>query len=420
MENKVYDIAIIGAGASGLMASCAAGEGKEKPRLLLLEGQKKAGRRLLATGNGRCNLSNRYAAPEKYHGDTEKIASLLERYSPKAVEGIFRKWGLLCREESEGRMYPYSLQASSVLSLLLGKAQENGASILCEKKVSSVTGQKGSFRIACDKESFEAKRIVFASGGLSYPSLGGNSSGWEILQFLGHSVTPAFPSLVQLLTEKKFVSSLKGARCRGRVTLYLDKEPTASSEGEIQFTDKGLSGICVFEISRIYGEYAQKGGRNAELSCDLMPAYSLKDISSYLRERVRSRDLPVEELLDGALQYQVGRNLLRRTLPGKVRVCGELRGEEIAAVAREIKDFRFPVIGSAGWETAQVTAGGIPLREINLQTMESRRCPGVYLAGELLNIDGDCGGYNLHWAWATGHLAGISAAADWRKDHGGI
>lgn len=417
---ETYDIAVVGAGASGLMAAYAAGEKGPVPRILLLEGQKKPGKRLLATGNGRCNLSNRFAAPERYHGDTEKIAPLLERFSPRAVEGIFRRMGLVLREEGEGRLYPYSLQAASVLSLLLEKVRENGGTLLCERQASSVGERNGLFWISCGGETFASERLVLASGGLSYPSLGGNGSGWELLRSMGHTVVPAFPSLVQLLTEKKLVSALKGVRCRGRVTLLLDGRQAASSEGEIQFTEKGLSGICVFELSRAYGEYVQKGGKTGVLSCDLMPEYSARDISMYLRERCRSRILPAEELLDGILPRQAGRAVLQRSLPDGKGFCESLQGRDIAAVAREIKDFRFPVTGTAGWEAAQVTAGGIPLREVNLQTMESRRKRGVYLAGELLNIDGDCGGYNLHWAWSTGYLAGISAASEWRKAHGGI
>lgn len=417
---ETYDIAIIGAGAAGLMAACAAGEKGKAPRVLLLEGKKKPGKRLLATGNGRCNLSNRHMTPGKYHGDADRIVSLLERFSPNAMEGIFRRMGLFFREEGEGRLYPYSLQASSVLSLLLERANANGVRLLCEKKVSSIRRERSSFQISCGGELFTARRLIFASGGLSYPSLGGSDSGWKLLQALGHSLIPAFPSLVQLLTEKKLVSPLKGVRCRGKVTLLLDAKSAASSQGEIQFTEKGLSGICVFELSRAYGEYAQKGGKAGELSCDLMPEYSVKDISLYLRERIRCSSLPAEELLDGLLPKQMGRGILKRSLVTMNCVCGDLGGRDIAAIARQIKDIRFPITGTAGWEAAQVTAGGIPLREVNLQTMESRRCPGVYLAGELLNIDGDCGGYNLHWAWSTGYLAGISAAAEWRQEYGCI
>lgn len=420
MEQKKYDLAVIGAGASGLFAVIAAGETKKDMSILILESQKKPGKRILATGNGRCNLSNRNVSPAHYHGNTEKIASLLDRFSPQTIEGLFRKMGLLCRESEEGRLYPYSLQANSVLSVLLHHVDRIKADLLCEKQVTDVNGKKGNFCISCGKEEFYAEQVVFASGGLSYSSLGGNSSGWEILTSLGHSLVPAFPSLVQLTVPRKMVSPLKGVRSKGIVSLYLDGKNAASSEGEIQFTEIGLSGICVFELSRIYGEYAVKGGKSAELSCDLMPEFSVKDISQILRERTKNVNFPVNQLLEGILPKALAQEIIRRAVQNFTENCGNISGKDIAAVAKMVKDFRFPITGTAGWESAQVTAGGVPLSEINLQTMESRKCPGVYLAGELLNIDGDCGGYNLHWAWSTGYLAGSSAAISWRNIHGSI
>ena len=242
------------------------------------------------------------------------------------------------------------------------------------------------------------------------------------MQALGHSLIPAFPSgRAAPHGKESWVSPLKGVRCRGKVTLLLDAKSAASSQGEIQFTEEGLSGICVFELSRAYGEYAQKGGKAGELSCDLMPEYSVKDISLYLRERIRCSSLPADRVVRWFIAKADGERDSEKK-SGDYELCMRRSGVPaiFAGIARQIKDIRFPITGTAGWEAAQVTAGGIPLREVNLQTMESRRCPGVYLAGELLNIDGDCGGYNLHWAWSTGYLAGISAAAEWRQEYGCI
>ena len=418
-ERREFDIAVIGGGAAGLMAAVC---GAETPgiRVGVFEAKSKPGKRLLATGNGRCNLSNRSAGPAHYHGDTDKIAPLLERYSPETVEGLFRGLGLICREGEEGRLYPYTLQASSVLSALLRRAEDLGAAILCDSPVSAVSGKRGGFSIRSGEREFCAKAVIFATGGLSYPALGGSGSGWEMLRSLGHSIAPAFPSLVQLLAPKRLTAPLKGVRLRGAVSLLLDGAAAASSEGEIQFTEKGVSGICVFELSRAYGEYVRGGGKDAELSCDLAPDFTLRELTSYLRERTASRTLPLEELLDGLTGRQAGKALLRRALPGRSGLCRELGGGEIASVAKAVKDLRFPVTGTAGWEAAQVTAGGVRLREVNLETMESRLCPGLFLTGELLNVDGDCGGYNLHWAWSTGCAAGKSAAADWRKTYGRI
>lgn len=408
MEKPVWDLVVIGAGASGLMAAAAAGEKSPDLRILVLEKEKKPGKRLLATGNGRCNLSNRRVSPERYHGDSNRIRPILERFSPEKAERIFRQWGLPLREEGEGRLYPYNLQASAVEEVLRRRAEDRGVQIRCEFPVEFCRKEKGDcFAVGGRTGSVLARRVVFSSGGLSYPSLGGSESGWNILRELGHSMAEGFPALVQLQAAGNRTASLKGARCRGEVTLVLADGRSASSQGEIQFTDKGLSGICILELSRLYGE---NPGQKAEVICDLMPEYSRSEILRFLRRRTDSPALPAYCLLDSMLQKQVGREIMRRVIGNSSARAAELTGKQLFSAAELIKRMPFSITGTGGWETAQVTAGGVRLHQVNLETMESKVCGGVYLAGEVLNIDGDCGGFNLHWAWCTGFLAGISAA----------
>ncbi len=411
---QIWDLVVVGAGASGLMAAAAALEYTPGLRVLVLEKEKKPGKRLLATGNGRCNLSNRRISPQRYHGDADKIFPVLERFSVKAIEKRFASWGLPCREDDEGRIYPYNLQASAVQELLLHRIQRAGGEIRCCFSVLSCQKAGSEFCLQGEmqgaEEKIDARRVIFACGGLSYPSLGGSERSWGILGKMGHDIAKGFPALVSLKTEKKLAAPLKGARCKGRVTLRLENGKEASSQGEIQFTETGLSGICVFEISRLYGD----GKSKAQLICDLMPEYTFGDLLHLLRIRGKDSSLPAGSLLDSILQKQVGREILRRCfgkgMGEKDGFPGEFTEKQLAAIAREIKNFSFPVLGTGGWDAAQVTAGGVRLKQINLETMESKICKGLYLAGEVLNIDGDCGGFNLHWAWSTGCLAGISAA----------
>lgn len=408
MTERWYEIAVVGAGASGLAA---AGEAVQAGSTIVLEAGKKPGRKLLATGNGRCNLGNRGIDPRRYHGDTERAARVLERFPAEKLEQFWRKNGLLCRELDEGRLYPYGLQASSVLECLLRRVLQRGGELRCEFPVQSIRREQGLLTLSGPAGQVRARRVILACGGMASPPLGGSDAGYRLAASLGHRVTPIFPSLVQLTAPPARAKPLKGARSLAEISLWAGAHGVASSRGEVQFTGEGLSGICVFEISRAYGELSAQDKRQAELSVCLMPEYGPGDIFAFLRTAAASPLLPAQELLDGMLNRLVAREVLRaavRELPPYAR---QLKPAQLSAIAARVRDFRFPVTGTAGWGAAQVTAGGVPLAEIDVSTLESRRCPGVYLTGELLNVDGDCGGFNLHWAWATGLLAGRSAGA---------
>lgn len=411
METHQVEFAVVGAGASGLMA---AGETAQAGPTLVLEAKQRPGKKLLATGNGRCNLGNSGASPARYHGDVARAARVLERFPPEKLEQFWRRNGMLCRELDEGRLYPYGMQASSVLECLLRRVQRRGGEILCDFPVEEIRREKGFFALSGPAGKVRARRVILACGGMAAPALGGNPSGYRLASALGHSCTPLFPSLVPLSTLPERARPLKGARSLAEVSLWAGSRGVASSRGEVQFTGDSLSGICVFELSRAYGELTDAQKREAELSVCLMPEHGPGDIFSFLRTAASSPLLPAQELLDGMLNRLVAREVLRAAVRRLPQEASELRPPQLSAIAACVRDFRFPVTGTAGWAHAQVTAGGVPLSEVDVSTMESRLCPGVYLTGELLNVDGDCGGYNLHWAWATGLLAGRSAgkAAD--------
>lgn len=406
MGERCFEFAIVGAGASGLAA---AGETVQAGSTIVLEAGKKPGRKLLATGNGRCNLGNRRISPERYHGDVPRAARVLERFPAEKLEQFWRKNGLLCRELDEGRLYPYGLQASTVLECLLRRVVQRGGVLRCEFPVEEIRREQGFLTLSGPAGQVRARRVILACGGMASPSLGGSDAGYRLASALGHHVVPIFPSLVPLTAPAARARPLKGARSLAEISLWAGTHGVASSRGEVQFTGEGLSGICVFEVSRAYGELSAEEKRAAELSVCLMPEYGPGDIYAFLRTAAASLLLPAQELLDGMMNRLVAREVLRSAVRDLPPLAKQLRPAQLSAIAARVRDFRFPITGTAGWGTAQVTAGGVPLSEVDVSTLESRRCPGVYLTGELLNVDGDCGGFNLHWAWATGLLAGRSA-----------
>ncbi len=411
MGEATFEFAIVGAGASGLAA---AGEAVQAGSTVVLEAKQRPGKKLLATGNGRCNLGNRNVSPEHYHGDVQRASRILERFSPEKLEQFWRKNGLLCRELDEGRLYPYGLQAASVLECLLRRVERRGGEVRCGFPVEEIRREQGFLTLSGPSGRVRARRVILACGGMASPPLGGTDAGCRLAQSLGHHVTELFPTLVALTVPPERAKPLKGARSLAEISLWTKARGVASSRGEVQFTGEGLSGICVFEISRAYGELSAAEKREAELSVCLMPEVGPGDVFALLRSAASSPILPAQELLDGMLNRLVAREVLRAAVGRLPELARELRPPQLSAIAAKIRDFRFPVTGTAGWSAAQAMAGGVPLSEVDASTLESRRCPGVYLTGELLNVDGDCGGYNLHWAWATGLLAGRSAgmAAD--------
>lgn len=415
------DVVVIGAGASGLMAGvCLAEEAvrrHRKEKILILEAAQKPGRKLLATGNGRCNITNSNINSKKYHGDYKLARSVLEKYPAQAVMRKFSSLGLFFREEEEGRVYPYSAQASAVLDLLRFRLDTLGVEIRCGVKVSSCQKQGSVFLLSSEEGPIlQARKIVLTTGGKASPQLGADGRGFLLAQKMGHTVTPLFPSLVPVRTAPERVKALKGMRSRATVRLLVNGRVWKKERGEVQFTENGLSGICMFQLSRTVSEIfspqtRKKTENSVEISIDLMPEYSEKELlEQLLQRRFLLKEVASLDFLTGMINKRVGQEIIRISLKNCPSTVGQLTAEMCARIAAAVKDFRFPCLGVMSWQNSQVTAGGIPLTEINLDTMESEICPGLYFAGEILNVDGDCGGFNLHWAWAS--AMAIRAFAD--------
>ena len=399
-------IGIIGAGASGMAAALAAAENPDV-EVLVLERQSRVGRKLLATGNGRCNLTNLHALEGGYHGESPDFSqAALTRFSPEETLAWFRSLGLYTVAEPSGRVYPYSDQANSVVDVLRLAMDKPNITLVTGFTVEKIRREPEGFTLSNREDSYFCHKIIVACGGLAGSKLGGTMSGYQLLGKLGHRSTRLRPALVQIKCGWGGVVGLKGVRANCHVKILRDEALFAQSTGELQFTEMGLSGPVIFEISRdvCFG----KGDWRARV--DFLPEMSPEELEEMLLQR-QQRNFPMEELLTGILHNRLGRVLTKAAGIGG-RQAGDLTREEIAQVCRTVKDFDIPLTEPLGMDSAQVTAGGVLTENFDPQTLESRLVPGLYACGEVLDVDGDCGGYNLQWAWSSGRTAGLHAGKE--------
>ena len=410
--DKKPTIVIIGAGASGLAAAISAAK-QHTAQVILVERLNRAGKKLLATGNGRCNLENTSANLRSYHTkNARQLERMLESFSTQTVLDFFDECGLLCREEEEGRVYPASNQAASVLEVLRSEALHYGVKELCEWEVCEIVPQGKQFKLLSGAgETITAQAVILACGGKAAPKLGGTEWGYDLARALGHSLCQPYPCLSGLCCEKQKLSVLKGVRAECGVELWSKKQAAKRCDGEVQFNDYGVSGYPIMQLSTHLG----KAGKDAFLCLDLIPQLTMKELVSKLHHRKNKYPTrPLEQLLTGLLHQKLAAYHLRAMFKTLDQPLSTLSAQMILAVCERLKGWILPIDGLPGWDSAQVTGGGIPLDEVTAQTFESKKCDGIYLVGELLDVAGDCGGYNLHWAFGSGIVAGTAAAENLR------
>ena len=400
-------VGIIGGGASGMAAALAAAQ-YPNTRVILLERQSRVGRKLGATGNGRCNLTNLHAEASAYHGENPAFAApALERYPVEETLNWFRALGLLTVAEDSGRVYPYSDQANSVVDVLRFALEKPNIQQKLGFEVEKIKKLPEGFQILGREESLVVDRLIIACGGLAGTKLGGSMSGYQLLRSMGHHCTRLRPTLVQLKTSWAGVAGLKGVRANCRAAIYRDGTLHRESTGEIQFTEFGLSGPVMFEISRD----ACQGSGDWIADLDFLPQWEEKELLHELLRR-QGTALPASELFTGILHNRLGRVLTQAAGISPQRLISELSREQLQEAAAQVKHFEVCLTEPLGMDAAQVTAGGICTSEFDETTMESRHVPGLFACGEVLDIDGDCGGYNLQWAWSSGRLAGACAGKE--------
>lgn len=395
-------IAIIGAGAAGMTAAItAASSGAHE--VLLFERQARVGRKLLATGNGRCNLSNRNTGVTRYHGVCPTfVEPALSAFPVASTLDFFQALGLYTVTESDGKIYPYSDQANSVVDVLRFGLQRKNITLYTGTEITSVKHGKDGFSLRSAGQIFSADRLIVACGGAAGTKLGGSLSGYQLLRSLGHHCTKLYPSLVQLKTDPELVRTMKGVRANAKLRLTINDTLLAQSCGEVQFTEYGVSGPAVFELSR-----AASTAEDTVLHLDFLPNMRQEDLLSSLCIRIsRYPDLSCEDLLTGILHNRLGRMLLKSCDVVLSTPLTALNWKQLIDIVSRCYNFELRVRGTMGMDNAQVTAGGICTQEFDENTLQSRIVPGLYACGEVLDIDGDCGGYNLQWAWSSGRLAG--------------
>ncbi len=400
-------IGIIGGGAAGMAAALAASE-NENVQVILLERQARVGKKLSATGNGRCNLTNLHANEGGYHGEEASFARFaLEKYNVDDTLSWFRSLGLFTVAEESGRVYPYSDQSNSVVDVLRFALERENIHLETGFEVEKVKKNGDIFQIEGTGGAYECDKLIIACGGLAGTKLGGSMSGYKLLRSFGHKCTKLRPTLVQLKSSWPGAASLKGVRANCHAQILHNGEVFAQSRGELQFTEYGLSGPVIFEISR--DVCAERGQWLCRM--DLLPEIEENTLKAELLRR-KSTNLPVSELLTGILHNRLGRVLTKSVGISDYVPVAQLEDYEIDAVCKAVKGFEVALTEPMGMDSAQVTAGGIVTKEFDPETMESKLVPGLYACGEVLDIDGDCGGYNLQWAWSSGRLAGAHAGGN--------
>lgn len=385
-----------------MMAALTAAEDKNN-RVILLERQQRVGRKLTATGNGRCNLTNVGAGAANYHGEqTDFALSALEKFGPEKVLEYFRGLGLVTVTEYGGRVYPLSNSANSVVDVLRFALERSGVELRASESARELLKRGDGFLIRTDNGEISADYVIMACGGAAGAKLGGVMDGYDLLKNLGHKRTALHPALVQLITDPTYPRALKGIRAQAKLRYVCGGEELARSEGELQFIESGLSGPAAFDVSR-----AVSLNGEGEIHIDLLGELSDGEMLSLLKKR--AEDMPnmnAEDILTGVVHNRLGKMLVKYSGIGGGRKLCELGETDFEAVLNACRDFVIVAKGVEGFDCAQVTAGGIKTTGVNPETMESWFVPHLFICGELLDVDADCGGYNLQWAWASGRAAG--------------
>lgn len=404
----MYDVIVIGGGAAGMMAAVSAA--REQASVLILEHMNCCGKKILSTGNGRCNYTNKMQGIEHYRGDDPAfVLPALEQFGYEQTIAFFRSIGIEPKEKN-GYVYPRSMQASSVRDAFFLELKRHHVKIEVNVGIRSISPKGNCYEISTKNGVFRGKTCILATGGKSAKSTGSDGSGFLYLSPLSHEVNDLTPALIGLKAAEPFAGRLAGIRTEAEVTLFVESRETARDRGELQLTDYGISGIPVFQVSR-FATKALKKGLAVRAEVNFFPEYSKEEVINLLTERFQSfSDRRVGEALIGLLNQKLAEVLLDYANIPFEKKAGSCSKKELLRLNSYLTACTYEITGSRKFEQSQVTAGGVVTKEIHAHTMESRLHPGLYFAGEVMDVDGMCGGYNLQWAWSSGYLAGRSAA----------
>ena len=394
------NVCVIGGGAAGMLAALTAAENGH--RVLLLERQSRVGRKLLATGNGRCNLSNYHVSPAHYHGGAGFCDFALSQFDVGETLQYFASLGLLTVSEASGRIYPMSNMAGSVLDVLRYALERPEIDLQTGQTVTAVRKMPEGFSVKTETDTFSARCLILAAGGAAGSKVGGGMDGYRLAKSLGHHRTALYPSLVQLKTDPTYPRALKGVKAQCGISICRGSQVLARNSGEVLFTEYGVSGPAIFDLSRS----VSAGGSDLTCLLNFFPDWEEAEVLHWLSQRQAAMAAhEASTLLTGSCHTRLGQMICKSAGFTNQRAAGLTR-DDLRRIARQATQFALPITGTCGFDQAQVTAGGLDTSEFDPRTLQSRLVPGLYACGELLDIDGDCGGYNLQWAWSSGRLAG--------------
>ncbi len=399
------NVVIIGAGASGMMAALTAA-GQPDCQVILLERQSRVGRKLAATGNGRCNLSNVHADGTHYFGDDPTFCQpALDAMDTAQTLDFFAGLGLATVTEPSGKVYPFSDQASSVVDVLRLAVEQSSAQLELDCEVTKIWKKADGYLVKTKNGDFFGEKLILACGGRGCEKLGGTDLGYSLAKSLGHKTTALYPSLVQIICHDGR-PALKGIRTKAAITVTCGGQVVDTTAGEVQFTETGLSGPAMFEVSRTISTW----DRPLEIHLDLMPNWSKSDCISHLKAKITALpNLTADQLLTGILHNRLGQILVKTAGFSPSTPLKSLSDRHLERLVEISKDWTLKPSGTTGFANCHVTVGGLETADFDPETMESRKHKGLYACGELLDVDGDCGGFNLQWAWSSGYLAAIHA-----------
>lgn len=401
------DVIIAGGGAAGIMAAILCARNQRK--VIVLEQKEKLGKKLLATGNGKCNYTNLKQDGSCYRGEEAGFVEVgLQRFGPKHVISFFEEIGIYPKDKN-GYIYPYSEQAASVLQVLEMELKRLNVLIMCEEQIKKIEKKKQEFFVKTNKNSYEAKNVIIAMGGQASPKLGSDGSGYYFASKLGHTIQTPVPALIGLKCRENYFPLIAGVRTEAEVSVYIEGVSgcVAKNLGELQLTAYGISGIPVFQVSR-FAAKALAAQKKVSVCIDYMPQFEKEELISLLKRRFQSAGKTAEQALVGLFSNKLIPVFLQQGGIRKDLASKQIKEEQIIQLATKIKKMQTTVYDTNGFENAQVTAGGVSTCEIFPNTMESKKLPGLYFVGEVMDVDGICGGYNLQWCWSSAYLASKS------------
>lgn len=404
-------VIVVGGGAAGMTAAISAR--RLGAVVTILERNPRVGKKILATGNGRCNYTNLNAGIDCLHGHDPGFAlGALSQFTVDDTLRFFEKLGITPKVEENGKVFPMSEQASSILDVLLYELNELGVNTVCEAFVHSIKPQDDGFILELDNgNTYRGNSVVIATGGKAFPSSGSDGNGYKLAKALGHTVTDVFPALVQLMLEGDFFKRIEGVKIVGTAQLLHHNKPLAQDRGDILFANYGVSGPPILQLSRKAGELLNRG-EEAWLKISLIDTISRDELRKLLAKRFQTApQKPLDFSLVGLINKRLIPVVLKEAgVSDLKKQAGGFSPAEQEALLDVLTGWTLKVRGTKGWTSAQVTAGGVATGEIEPRTLESKLVKGLYFAGEVLDIDGLCGGYNLQWAWSSGFVAGRNAA----------